>query len=187
MSIFVGIDIGLKGGIVAIDGESEKLLYCVPIPPSEKRDHIFNSLSGKHLELLSDHLNEIQNLSEGRDVNVYAEKLHALFGSSAKATFNFGFINGWTLGVFEKELGGIELVRAVDWQKYLFSKYLTEPIMKTVKGKEKKDTKAMSIHVATLFEEGDYFIPSKRSRVISDGMTDAYCIARYAMEVCNED
>lgn len=109
--------------------------------------------------------------------NIYGEKLHAIYGSSAKATFSFGQAYGTVIGIIETHLGPINLVRAVDWQKAIFKKFNIDPIKK--KDSKKNDTKKMALHAALKQWPDEDWRESPRHRRVHDGMLDASLIGLY--------
>lgn len=111
-------------------------------------------------------------LEEHRDSydKAVVEKVHAIFGSAAGATFNFGR----TCGHIEATLSALsipfEFVRPVDWQKEFFS----------VGGKlSSKDRKERCVLAAQRnFPKLD-LRASERSRTPHLGMVDALLIAEF--------
>lgn len=161
---------GAKGALAALD-ESGQILQVIKMP--------LNSLGEIDCFQVYSWLYENYD-SYDDDVIIYTEKLHAIFKSSAASTFTFGKTIGKTLGVVEcLEMPYVE-VRAVDWQKYLFTKYEVVEIHKPLKKKQKKpsrDTKAMAL-VCAVKAFGAPVTPY----IKHDGIIDALLIAKYAQE-----
>jgi hypothetical protein len=124
------------------------------------------------LEVLEECSNQKANL------RVYGEILHAVYGSAAKATFSFGQAYGTVIGIVEATTGEkIELIRAVDWQKYIFNFHKIKEVKKA--NSNRRDTKAMALHTALKLWREENWVESPRHRRIHDGMIDAALIAIY--------
>lgn len=114
------------------------------------------------------------------------EQIHAIFGSSAKATFSFGEIYGQLQGLLIANKIPYVLVQPKTWQKEMWtnSDMVINYKKVNVKGKEttrkEVDTKATSINVAKrLFPHID-FRKSERCKNIDDNKVDATLISEYA-------
>lgn len=108
------------------------------------------------------------------DVHCVIEDVHAIFGSSAKATFNFG----WIVGVLEMLLvaHGIPYtkVKPKDWQKEMWQGV---PLQKKPNGRT--DTKAMSLLAAKRLFPDEDLTATERSVKVHDGKVDALLLAEY--------
>lgn len=118
------------------------------------------------------------------------EDVHALFGSSAVGTFEFGDANGalrtvlQLLGLYnDNSIAQVLAVAPKLWQKHAWKPqhivYLDD---KDKLGRKKKDTKATSMAAAKDLFPGVSFVP-KRARIPHDGLIDAALIAHYALRV----
>lgn len=118
------------------------------------------------------------------------EDVHALFGSSAAGTFEFGDANGalrtvlQLLGLYNNNsIAQVLAVAPKLWQKHAWKPqhivYLDD---KDKLGRKKKDTKATSMAAAKDLFPGVSFVP-KRARIPHDGLIDAALIAHYALRV----
>ena len=97
---------------------------------------------------------------------VMIEDVHAIFGSSAKSTFSFGFNTGMLHGLIRGLGLPLDLVKPKEWQKHAGV---------TKKGKEiKKEVAAICQRIYPLSE-----IHTPRGRLL-DGRSDATLVAMYA-------
>lgn len=168
--IYIGIDMGIKGGLAALD-EGGRILHALKMPTIKRDDE-------NHIDCFQVYSWLYENYdSFDEEVIIYTEKLHAIFGSAASATFNFGKTIGKTLGVVEcLEMEYVE-VRAVDWQKYIFTKYEIpeQQILKKGNKKPTRDTKKMARIAASKIWGMDVF-----DYIDNDGIIDALLIAEFA-------
>lgn len=109
------------------------------------------------------------------DVHCVIEDVHALYGSSAKSTFNFG----WIAGVLEALLVANEIpytkVQPKDWQKEMW-----QGIPKITKqGKNSTDTKAMSLLAAKRLFPNEDLRATERCTKPHDGLVDSLLLAEY--------
>tara|TARA_Y100000296_G_C5180060_1_gene263680 strand:- start:15319 stop:15828 length:510 start_codon:yes stop_codon:yes gene_type:complete len=162
----LGIDFGSKGGLTLLEGN--QIIMKTAMPYKDGKTDI-----PKLLSFCTDIMSEV-DLS---NLKIYGEKLHAIFGSSAKATFSFGKVYGETIGVIESVLGEIELVRAVDWQKEIFKAYEIKEVKKN--NSNRRDTKTMALHAALTVWPNEDWRASSRHRIVHDGIIDSALIALY--------
>ena len=114
------------------------------------------------------------------------EDVHALFNSSAKSTFSFGFNKGYLIGLLAANKIPYILVQPKEWQKVVWTNSDMVVSYKKVKVKDKVvskkvvDTKATSINAAKrLFPTMD-FRKSERAKNIDDNKVDATLMSEYA-------
>lgn len=114
------------------------------------------------------------------------EQIHAIFGSSAKATFSFGEIFGKLQALLVANKIPYVLVQPKEWQKVMWTNADMVVSYKQVKVKDKVvskkvvDTKATSINAAKrLFPTMD-FRKSERAKNIDDNKVDATLMSEYA-------
>lgn len=114
------------------------------------------------------------------------EQIHAIFGSSAKATFSFGEIYGKLQALIAANNIPYHLIQPKEWQKVMWSNADMVVTYKQVKMKDKVvskkvvDTKATSINAAKrLFPTID-FRKSERAKNIDDNKVDATLMCEYA-------
>lgn len=168
MKKYIGIDVGNKGFISVIDNG----------------DYRFCSIEDSDNQSLSRFL-----LDEtlGQSVAVVIEDVHAIYGSSAEGTFNFGFIKGFLVGMLVAHKIPYTLVQPKEWQGEIWInadmvvnyKKITQKNGKVINRKE-TDTKATSINAAQrLFPSVD-FRKNERCRKVDDNKVDALLMAEYA-------
>ena len=114
------------------------------------------------------------------------EQIHAIFGSSAKATFSFGEIYGQLQGLLIANKIPYVLVQPKAWQKEMWtnSDMVVNYKKVAIKGKEtirkEVDTKNTSINAAKrLFPHID-FRKSERCKNVDDNKVDATLMSEYA-------
>lgn len=185
---YIGIDHGSKGAIASINEHSEILqLTRMPLTESGEVDALGIMI------WLSD---EAILAGDEDELVVYGEKLHSIFGSSAKSNFQFGINIGTAKGAIAcAEIDYYE-VRAVDWQSAIFEiawvwdvnmeersvTCTSVPEMSTWKrGKLRRDTKAMASFAV------DALWPTYERTNLTDGECDALLIAEYARRTHKEN
>ena len=164
---YIGIDVGKQGFISVIDNGEYR--FC----SIEDNDNL--SLSKF---LLDETL--------GQSVAVVIEDVHALYGSSAEGTFNFGYIKGFLIGLLVAHKIPYTLVQPKEWQGEIWTNSDMVVSYKTItlkNGKEQKrkevHTKETSINAAQrLFPSVD-FRKNERCRTIDDNKVDALLMAEY--------
>lgn len=166
--LYIGIDVGSKGFIsMQHDGEWE------------------------HYSIADNDMWELNRImSEARyhyeSIAAVIEDVHSIFGSSAKATFAFGFNKGYLVGLLAANNIPFTLVAPKEWQKEMWgnSDMVVNYKKMTVKGKEvtKKEvnTKQTSINCCKrLFPTMD-LRKSERSKNIDDNKVDSILMCEYA-------
>lgn len=171
--IVIGVDPGMNGAIVAMDITNNKIHKHIiprisknaPIDAHELAD-IF-----RHYHVMT------------CEKHVIIEEVHAMFGSAAKSTFNFGFVCGQIRQCVVTLKMRYSMVQPKTWQKSLHEGI---PIIKKLKKgnkKETKDTKAMSLMVVkNLFPDIELRTPNKSGGFYKnphDGIVDALLIAEW--------
>lgn len=165
---YIGIDVGAKGYIaIQIDGEWS---------------HV--SIADCDLYQLSKLFSNIR--ANNNRISCAIEDVHAIYGSSAKSTFQFGFNKGYLIGLLAANKIPYTLVAPKEWQKEMWGNSDMVVTYKTVtiKGKQvsKKEvnTKQTSINCAKrLFPTMD-FRKSERAKNIDDNKVDATLLCEYA-------
>lgn len=158
----IGIDPGLAGGIAVLNSEGDLVsLYQMPTTLHGRRKTV---CVNRLWELIDNHDHKLCTV-----VIESAQKFSA--GTNALTSTWFGF--GRITALLEHNKIRHEIVSSpATWQKMFWSR------PKLPKG-VKFDTKEASISAARrLFPTHD-FIPTKRSKKPSDGLTDAALIAEY--------
>lgn len=166
MKIFIGTDHGAKGGLAAVS-ETGEIIHTLKMPLKNGEIDCFQVYSWLY-ENFGDYEHEVV---------ACGEKLHAIFKAAASTTFSFGKNVGKIVGIIEcLEMEYFE-VRAVDWQKHIFTTYNipeTHQTKKTPSGNLKKDTKIMAkVAVETIW-------PTQDTK--HDGINDALLIAKFALD-----
>lgn len=166
--VYVGIDVGCKGFI------------------SLQQDGVWEHYSIADYDLygLSNIMDYIRNKSD--NIACVIEDVHALFGSSAKATFAFGVNKGYLLGLLAANKIPYTLVQPKEWQKEMWGNsdmvvtYKTIVVKGVKKSKKEVNTKQTSINCAKrLFPMID-FRKSERSKKIDDNKVDSVLMSEYA-------
>jgi len=166
--ISIGIDPGKTGAIAVI--ANGKLKQCIATPWIEKEIdyHAYNNIAY-----------ELEKQWDSPETMVFLEKVNALFGASAGTTFKFGM----AFGAAKMIASGMrnQMVTPGQWQKVAWQG--VTKVTKTVKGKQKTDTKAMSLIAAKrLFPEWDFRNIGVKGTPLTtyhDGKIDAALIAWY--------
>lgn len=165
--VYLGIDVGSKGFITLNTGSEFK----------------FYSIADNDIYQLSDIFRDIKN--EYPNVVCVMELIHAIFGSSAKATFAFGEINGILKGLLMANKIPYHLVPPKTWQKEIWDNKDLVVSYKTitVKGKDvsKKDinTKQTSINAAKRIFPNIDLRKTERCKNSDDNKVDSLLIAEY--------
>ncbi len=162
----LGVDFGKKGGLTLL--EDKRIIKKWTMP---------SHTEGVDIEALLAICTEVLTIATLDHLEIYGERLHAIFGSSAKSTFSFGKVYGEAIGVIEAVLKPITLVRAVDWQKDIFKEYNTQEIKKP--NSNRRDTKAMALITANVVWPDMDWRPSPRHKIPHDGIIDSALIALY--------
>jgi hypothetical protein len=152
--IICGIDPGINGGICFL-GKDYKIIEMFRMPK------IASEIDIKSL----------RNILKREINHVYLEKVHALFKSSAKATFSFGR----NFGIAETVVSCLNipytLVEPKKWQLVCHS------------GVNKKlSAKDRSLVAVNQRYEIDLFLPTKAHKKPHDGLIDACLIAEYGVK-----
>lgn len=107
------------------------------------------------------------------------EEVHAIFGSSAKATFSFGETFGFLKGLIIAYGFPYHLVQPKQWQNEI---WITEDKVYRYKhdGKKMVDTKNTSINAAKRLFPYEDFRRNPRCKNIDDNKVDATLLAEFA-------
>ena len=162
--IRIGIDPG-KNGYICIYAEIDDVggvFEYYPIP-----------LIGKEVDIntLCQYL-----YADGAKVDIHfcIEDVHAIFGSSAKATFNFGYIVGVLEALLVAHHISYTKVTPKEWQKEMWQGI---PLQKKPNGRT--DTKAMSLLAAKRLFPNEDMRDTERCTTSHDGKVDALLICEY--------
>mgnify|MGYP001612067999 CR=1 FL=1 len=169
---FIGIDIGINGGIAIVD-ENGILKFTSTIPKIGGRVdlHQFDRL--------------VKSFKERCDFShVMIEDLHAIFGTSSKSNFQFGWINGVTETLLASAGLSYSKVLPRKWQEVIWQgirpiQINTGKLTKKGEIKYKIDTKATTrLAAKRIYPTADFTI-SERAKVDHNGIVDSVCLARY--------
>jgi hypothetical protein len=170
---FLGIDLGAKGGFCLMSEDREILL---------KRAMPEHPIDGgiDHYEVEGFLAQCKGYLTHSSDKMVVAtEKLHSIYGASAKSNYTFGSNNGYVDGLLHIWFGrDTKRIIARRWQKQLFEDNDIEE-MKRKDGK--RDTKTMSILAITGLYPNEDFRRNSRCKISHDGIIDAVGISLYVL------
>lgn len=169
--VFIGIDVGKDGGIVAISEDFEVRSANIP-KIGLKVD----------LPALFESLKTFKNY----DVFVGIEDVHNIKGASGKATFSFGEIKGIKIGMVVALASfygwRLELVHARIWQNEIWtnSDKVYQPKKANAKSDRRKvDTKKTSLMAAKRLFPKEDFKRTPKCSVAHDGLVDGALIALY--------
>lgn len=143
----------------------------------------FYSIADNDFYKLSDIMHDIK--VSYPDVVCVIEEIHAIFGSAAKATFNFGEINGLLKGLLIANKIPYHLVPPKKWQSEMWENKDMEYIYKkqVIRGKEmvKKmvNTKQTSINTSKRLFPNIDFRKTERCKKVDDNKVDSLLLAEY--------
>ena len=166
--LYIGIDVGSKGFI------------------SMQKDGVWEHYSIEDNDLYQ--LSEIMLKARIDNDNIACviEDVHPIFGSSAKATFQFGFNKGYLIGLLAANQIPYTLVQPKEWQREMWinADMVVNYKQVVVKGKEtmrkEVNTKQTSINACKrLFPTLD-LRKSVRSKKIDDNKVDSILMSEYA-------
>lgn len=166
--VYLGIDVGSKGFLTLNTG-------------TELR---FYSIADNDAYQLSNILHDIK--AEFQNVVCAMEEIHAIFGSSAKATFAFGEINGLLKGLLIANKIPYHLVAPKKWQSEIWDNKDMVVSYKTliIKGKQvsKKEvnTKQTSFNAAKRIFPAVDLRKTERCKNFDDNKCDSLLISEYA-------
>lgn len=187
MRFVVGADPGRKGAVVVLDAETGKIVDMIP-----------SKMNGDELDhhYLHNRLVKYRGACE----SVWLENVHAIFGSSAGATFAFGDAYGALRVILALVLetpfdgNGVQTVSPKVWQKTAWKniEIVASPkmkdgrpiVLKSGLPKMDVDTKATSLRAAQAIFPGESFI-LPRCRKPHDGVVDAALIAYHGWYLLN--
>ena len=166
--VYLGIDVGSKGFFTLNTGNELR----------------FYSIADNDAYQLSNILQNIKD--EFPNVVCAMEEIHAIFGSSAKATFAFGEINGLLKGLLIANKIPYHLVAPKKWQSEIWDNKDMIVSYKTVTIKGKQVTKKEVNTKQTSFNAAKRIFPSvdlrktERCKNLDDNKCDSLLISEYA-------
>jgi hypothetical protein len=166
--VYIGIDVGSKG-FISVQKNSEWSFY---------------SIEDNDLYQLADILGKIRQ--ENKSIACVIEDVHAIYGSSAKSTFAFGFNKGYLVGLLCANKIPYTLIQPKTWQTEMWGNSDMVVTHKTVKMKGKEvtkkeiNTKQTSINCCKrLFPTLD-LRKNERCKKIDDNKVDSILMSEYA-------
>lgn len=155
-------DVGKEGAFIVFKNEDIIIKSIMP-------------KTGNQIDL-RDLAEMIRQISEQYDnIHLVIEDVHAIFGASAKSTFNFG----WALGILEGMLVMAQIpytkVAPKEWQREVWQGI--KPVYKS--GGKSVDTKSTSLLAAKRLFPLEDFRKSERAEKPHDGVVDALLMAEY--------
>lgn len=166
--VYLGIDVGSKGFVTLNTG-------------TELR---FYSIADNDAYQLSNILHDIK--AEFQNVVCAMEEIHAIFGSSAKATFAFGEINGLLKGLLIANKIPYHLVAPKKWQSEIWDNkdmvvsYKTVTIKGKQVSKKEVNTKQTSLNAAKRIFPAVDLRKTERCKNLDDNKCDSLLISEYA-------
>jgi len=152
--MIVGIDNGLSGAIVALNGERIAFKRAMPVT-GEKRVH--------------DVMEIVRIMEAAAPVeHVFIELPQMRPGQGVKSPFSVGKGFGYVVGIICALRFPYTTVPPQTWQKEMFRGIPKDP-----------DTKAMSYRACQMIWPRESWLASDRCKVAHDGMTDAALIAEF--------
>lgn len=157
--LYAGIDNGLKGGIVFIDSRGAvKERHIMPVITSEKGKTEYDvflmveAFKNKNIELVA------------------LEKAQAYPGQGVTAMFSVGKGFGLWQGILTALGIPFVIVPPQTWQGHVLA------------GMDRRDTKQASALFAQRMSPETNWRGTDRSKIIHDGLTDAFCLAHYILQ-----
>lgn len=168
MKIYIGIDVGLNGGITAIDKDG-KILECIVTPTIEI---IVNKKKKNQYDIQAiDRI--IKALAQKNTCHGILERLRAMPQQSSQSGFSLGYGSAVFETLFTTHGIRYEKVEPRTWQKAMFVGY----------NYTSEQTKIISIQVAKTLAPGQSFLASPRCKNDHDGLTDSFCMAHYLKDI----
>lgn len=164
--VFIGIDPGSKGFIAVNYGEGY---------------YDFLPLTGNSYNDIAEYLQNISRL-HGGNVVCCMEEIHAVYGSSAKATFSFGEIFGALQGILAASNIPYHLVSPKVWQKEIWipqDKIYKNGLNSKGELSRLVDNKPTSIKAAKRLFPGVDFRRTEKCLKVDDNKCDAMLICEY--------
>ena len=159
MGLYVGIDNGLKGGICFIDAAGKVVeKYIMPVVSSDKGKNEYDLIS-------------MVTIFKGKEIELIAlEKAHAYPGQGVTSMFSIGKGFGMWQGIIVALGLPYVVIPPQTWQGHVLA------------GMDRTDTKQASILYAQRIAPDQDWKGTARSFKPHDGLTDAFCLARFALE-----
>ena len=167
---YIGIDPGVKGFITAMFPNGNFEFYSIDENDDLDLHRILKSI-----------------IERSWQVTAVLEDVHAIFGSSAKSTFNFGEIKGILKGLLVANEIPYTLIQPKQWQQEIWNNQDMIVSYKTINksdGTEQKrkivDTKSTSINAARRLFPNIDLRKNERCKKTDDNKVDSLLMAEYA-------
>lgn len=165
--VYVAIDPGKSGAIVFLDPNGGLNKWVIP--------KIGDDIDGNALYAI------IEGIKDKFDPVIIIEDVHSVFGASAKANWQFGFVCGLIRAMVIAHKLPFHMIQPKDWQKVVWSN--DDKVYKPKKPDQKRpqlDTKATSLKAAVRLYPNYDFRATERSKIPHDGIVDALLMATAA-------
>jgi hypothetical protein len=161
--LYIGVDNGLQGAVVVINDAGK---VVAKYPGSEY------TLKNKKTEYVVNEMVKILSQYDKKDVAlVIVEKSQSYPGQGSCSMHSVGFGNGLWVGIVAALGFPMQVVHPKTWQKLI------------LRDMDRTDTKAASTLFAQRMRPEVDWRNTARSKKISDGLTDSYCMALYAKRI----
>ena len=177
----IGIDPGKNGAIVVLSNDG-KILFRETMP-----------CIGNEFNILSLQITMRDIVKKfGEHVNVFIEDVHAIFGSAAGSTFQFGYVVGITRAMVVAFNLSYTMVQPKKWQKEIYQGIpeIRKPSIVVKTGKHKGqirkgalDTKKMSELAAQRLFPSANLKRTDKCTINHDGIIDALLISEYGRRI----
>lgn len=159
MTLFVGIDNGLNGGIACLNNNKTATVWKMPVIKGTKTDYDIREI-----------IKIIKTFKRGK-CYIVLEKAHPRVVSGKRACFMTGYGYGLMQGLLSALDIPYMVVTPQAWQKEILS------------GITEKDTKVASIKFCQKMFPNVDLTPTERSVKPHDGISDALCMAEYCFRI----
>lgn len=167
---YLGIDVGSKG-YLSLQYKGQWQFWSILELDIKSLNDVFVGIKEKYKD----------------NVVCVIEDVHALFNSSAKATFNFGMNKGLLLALLESNQIAYHLVAPKTWQKEMWDNKDITYVFKIViskngeeKTRKKTNTKVTSFKAAKRMFPNIDFRRNSRCKNLDDNKVDATLMSEYA-------
>ena len=158
-NLYVGVDLGKKGGITVIN-ERKEIVFCnvMPIIPGKKPDYDRNEIATFFKNIMGEH----------KVFCVLEKNVIIPMKNSAVAIASMAYCRGIFEGIFATLEIPYQVVSPKQWQEEI------------LRGLDRSDTKQAGILYCQRAYPNEDFRASERCKNIHDGKTDSLCMALYA-------
>ena len=161
---YIGIDNGLDGGIVVLDGEGKVIERRVMLVLDEGK--------GKRAYFVPEMVRILLPYAGSEDgvcgSCAFLERAQAMPKQGVSSTFSIGYGFGLWQGILSSLMIPYRIVSPRTWQDAMF------------RDLDRTNTKRASALVSSRISPGTDWRGTERSRKPHSGLTDAFCIAEYA-------